>query len=93
MLESEGPRLDAEVFARLAPEDVALVREALGEQEEDEADLFAEGGFLDLEAEEDGEDVEPPGAEIARLQEEVAASRRVQAALERYLAALDAAPG
>lgn len=92
MLESEGPRLDAEVFARLAPEDVALVREALGEQEEDEEDLFAEGGFLDLE-EEDGEDAEPPGAEIARLQEEVAASRRVQAALERYLAALDAAPG
>ena len=92
MLESEGPRLDAEVFARLAPEDVALVREALGEQEEDEEDLFAADGFLDLEAE-DGEDGEPPGAEIARLQEEVAASRRVQAALERYLAALDAAPG
>jgi hypothetical protein len=83
--ETEGNRIDEQAFARMDPEDVALVREAL-----EEPSAFDEGeeqaDFLALERdEEDGEAEE----EIARLQAEIAASRRRRLAYERYLEALD----
>jgi hypothetical protein len=84
--EGEGNRVDEQAFARMDPEDVALVREALEEpslfdEDEEHADFLA----LDPD-EKDQNEVEE---EIARLQAEVAASRRRRLAFERYLEALD----
>jgi hypothetical protein len=84
--EGEGNRIDEQAFARMDPEDVALVREAL-----EEPSLFDEGeedaDFLALDPDEkDQNEVEE---EIVRLQAEVAASRRRRLAFERYLEALD----
>jgi hypothetical protein len=83
--EGEGTRIDEQAFARMDPEDVALVREAL-----EEPRLFDEGeeqaDFLAVERDEtDQTEVEE---EIARLQAEIAASRRRRIAYERYLEAL-----
>ena len=83
--EGEGNRIDEQAFARMDPEDVALVRELLEEPSAfDEGDEQAD--FLALEREEDQTETEE---EIARLQAEIAASRRRRLAYERYLAALD----
>jgi hypothetical protein len=84
--EGEGNRIVEQAFARMDPEDVALVREVL-----EEPSLFDEGeedaDFLALERDEKDEaEVEE---EIARLQAEIAASRRRRLAYERYLEALD----
>lgn len=90
VLEAEQPRIDAEAFARLEPSEVAIVQEALGEvfwDEQDEEDTLGEDGYLDLGGTEPEDYVEE---EIARLGEEIDRSRAVQAALRRYLAALDA---
>jgi hypothetical protein len=81
--ELEGPRIDQAAFAAMQPEDVALVR-ATFEDAEDEAE--EEGWLADGEPEAD--DDEERESEIARLQEEMAASRRRQEAFERYLTAL-----
>jgi hypothetical protein len=83
--EGEGGRIDEQAFARMEPEDVALVRELL-----EESSLFDESeeetDFLALEPdEEDGNETEE---EIARLQAEIAASQRRRLAYERYLEAL-----
>jgi hypothetical protein len=87
--EREGPRVDEEAFARMTPEDVALVREELGtpvfledpdETADDESDFDA-----DPEA---GVDEETE-AEIVRLQSEIAESQRRQVAYQRYVEALD----
>jgi hypothetical protein len=87
-LELEGARLDEEVFAKLAPEDVELVRPALRsgtEIEDTEAEwLDSEEPWRDEEAER--AELE---AEIARIEGEIASSTRRQEAFERYLAALD----
>ena len=85
--ETDGPGVDAQVFERLDPDDVAVVRELLeipaadeyDPEEGDEAFVFEIGG------DENGSD-----EEIARLQDEIAGSRRRQEALQRYLDALDA---
>jgi hypothetical protein len=84
--EGEGTRIDEQAFARMDPEDVALVREALEDPSafdvgEEDAD------FLALERDEDGQT--EAEEEIARLQAEIAASRRRRLAYERYLEALD----
>jgi hypothetical protein len=86
--EGEGNRIDEQAFARMDPEDVALVREALEEpsfvgDDEEYADFLAPEGEGD---EQDQADVEE---EIARLQAEIAASQRRRVAYERYLQALD----
>jgi hypothetical protein len=84
--EEEGPRIDERTFARMQPDDVALVRDALetpmlfGEDEGDPDFLAVEDKALDPAGVED---------EIARLQKEVAESRRRQLAYRRYLEALD----
>lgn len=93
--ELEGPQVDEDAFARMAPEDAALVRGLLREPElpEDEAvdDIWPLG------EDEEGSG-EPPDLraeveeEIVRLQAELAASRRTQEALERYLEAVGHGP-
>jgi hypothetical protein len=86
--ELEGAALDESIFASMAPEDVAVVREALhgAEPEEpDEAWAALDWHSPDAEAEQDPAEHEE---EIARLQDEIAASRARQQAFERYLAAL-----
>jgi hypothetical protein len=90
--EADGARLDADAFAQMSPDDARLARTALGLDGDADSDPEAEvdgddfGFSLDLEDDEaDPEDLE---AEIARLQEVIESSRRVQAALERYLALL-----
>jgi hypothetical protein len=88
VLEEEGPRVDAAAFAGLAPEEVELVRTALGEAsvDVDEDDPFEGAPYVTLD---DPEDEEPPIDELARLEAEIAESCRIQEALERYIAALD----
>ena len=93
VLEEEGARVDAAAFAALGEGDVRRVRAALGELDDngggEEDDLFEEG-FVTIDF---GEEPEPDGddeAETARLEREIDESRRTQAALERFIAALDA---
>ncbi len=91
--ELEGPNVDEETFARMAPEDVDIVRQTLSEM----GDAFEPG--VDGEADEDwlaefmqGEspevDREERLEEVARLEGEIEDSKRRQQALERYLEAL-----
>jgi hypothetical protein len=87
IVELEGPRLDEEAFAQLAPEDVEVVRSAL------QGDTAIEGDDPDwLDSDDPWRDEETARAdvesEIARLEEEIAVSTRRQEAFERYLAAL-----
>jgi hypothetical protein len=92
VVELEGPRLDEEVFARLSPDDVELVRGALqGGTAIDGTDRE----WFELDGEEDGDpwqeeavDRDEVEAEIARLREEIAESTRRQEAFVRYLEAL-----
>jgi hypothetical protein len=90
--EEEGRRVDDEAFARMAPEDVAIVRELLGdgwefEEDEEEDELGGDVGFL-LD-DEDGELEEEEGAdEVARLQGLLESCRTSQRALERFIEAL-----
>lgn len=77
--EEQTPRIDELAFARMQPEDVAVVREALGELPP------FEGDELD-EPELDGTGVDE---EIARLQDEIADSQRRQRAFASYLDALE----
>lgn len=94
VLEEEGARVDAAAVAELEEDDVRRVRAALGELDDgggdDEDDLFDEA-FVTIdfgdEPEREGEDDE---AETSRLEREIAESLRTQAALERFIAALDA---
>ena len=91
VVELEAPTIDAQVFERLEPEDVAIVRQALGarspfDEEEERYDDDPEAFLISFD------DVGSDGTdeEIARLQDEIAGSRRRQQALQRYLDALDA---
>jgi hypothetical protein len=76
--EADGPRLDEEILGRLDPEDATFVREVLEPAPpfEDEESDPGDDAWAD--------------EEIARLQDEIAESRRRQLAFERYLSALDA---
>ncbi len=88
LTELEGPRIDGAAFARMAPEDVTLVREVLdpgGDEPEDEFD------FEDaLSSESPAQIRREREAERVRLEEVIAGSRSRQKALERYIEALDA---
>jgi hypothetical protein len=90
--EVEGPAIDERVFTRMASDDVELVRAALGDDAADE--LVAEGDESDewfVEEEDDSEIVaQDRESEINRLEAEISDSRRRQAALQRYLEALEA---
>jgi hypothetical protein len=78
--------VDAAVFAQMSSEDVRLVREAIG-------------GDASVAASVDRDDLDPIESdvadlaleqEIARLEDELSSSRRLQGALERYLELLSA---
>ncbi|HWQ02136.1 MAG TPA: hypothetical protein VN449_08495 [Gaiellaceae bacterium] len=95
VLELEGPAVDEEVFAKMAPEDVDLIRAAIqGGSEMEVEDIDDEL----LDGDEGGHDTEQwaaeqreaQEAEIVRLQAEIASSERRQQALGRYLEALGA---
>lgn len=86
--EVEGPAIDERVFARMASEDVELVRAALGDDSADEFDAERDEWFV--EEEDEAEIVEDRESEIGRLEGEIRDSRRRQAALQRYLEALEA---
>ena len=86
VLELEGPGLDDQVFARLSPADVDLVRGSLQGQPVAEAD---DDEWFDLDGGEPEADRRELESEISRLQAEIAASTRRQEAFERYLDALD----
>jgi hypothetical protein len=93
--ETDGPRIDEQVFERLDPEDARLVREALEvpsafDEDEDWNDDDAGVEAFLLGGEGDGGGPDETDEEIARLQDEIAGSRRRQLAYERYLEALDA---
>lgn len=94
--EREGEGVDADAFARMEPEDVALVREVLDVPVvlEDEDDAGEDDPGADDTGEPDGgEDADAETeAEIARLQSEIAESQRRQLAYVRYLDALDSRP-
>jgi hypothetical protein len=92
VLEEEGRRVDEEAFGRMAPADVAIVRELLGDgwapaDDEDAGDEDA-GLWLD----DDGEPADDEEDEVARLEAELERCRVRQRALERYLDALAARP-
>jgi hypothetical protein len=96
-LELEGPGIDEEVFAKMPPEDVELVR---GAAQDAEREGVEEEGWIDfgdgVVSEEDEVSDEQLAAElraeqeaeVVRLQEEIVASERRQQALEAYLEAL-----
>jgi uncharacterized protein (DUF2236 family) len=81
--ELDGPALDAAIFARLAPEDVEIVRAALQSDEVEPAEAL--DGELDDPREEQKAWLEE---ELVRLEEELASSDGRQQAFERYLDAL-----
>jgi hypothetical protein len=89
--EVEGPAIDERVFARMASEDVELVRAALGDDAGDEfvAEDAGDEWFVE-ETDEDEIVAEDRASEISRLEAEIRDSRRRQAALRRYLEALEA---
>ena len=90
VLEEEGARVDAAAFAALDEDEVRRVRAALGQVDEDdvEEDPFADDLYVAFEDEPDEQENDED--EAARLQSEIEESLRTQAALERFIAALDA---
>lgn len=87
LTEIEGARIDAAAFARMAPEDVELVRETL-----DPSQITPEEDWLELQGESPAELArlrrEEQEGERIRLLDLIAESRRCQKALERYIEAL-----
>jgi hypothetical protein len=77
----ESPRIDELAFARMQPEDVAVVREALGEPLPFEGDEDLGGT--------EAAELEGVDEEIERLQDEIADSQRRQRAYASYLEALE----
>jgi hypothetical protein len=91
VLELEGPALDEEVFAKMDPDDVELIRAAIQGGSEIEPDQGLDGDDWDVSTDAEqwaAEQREEQEAEILRLQAEIAASERRQQALARYLEAL-----
>lgn len=89
--EIEGDRVDAAAFAQMEPEDVEIVRGALGRAWTDDVGYEPTDDYelaFSLDEPEGDDGAESLDAEVTRLEEELRESRRRQAALERYLAAL-----
>ena len=90
--ELEGPGLDEEALARLTPADADLVRAVLRDHEEDDEiaeDVDADEDWLEVDVPDPASDRDELLDEIARLQDEIALSRRRRDAYERYVEALD----
>lgn len=84
----EGPRIDEEAFARMAPEDAELVRAILASGlEGEDPELDPEDEWYDM-GETDEPEAESFEDEVRRLEEEIAESRRLQQALTSYLDAV-----
>jgi hypothetical protein len=84
----EGPRIDEEAFARMAPEDAELVREILASGlDGEDPDLDPDDEWYDMDETQEPE-AESFEDEVRRLEEEIAESRRLQQALKSYLDAL-----
>jgi hypothetical protein len=94
VVEADGPQIDAQAFSRLDPDDVELVRGVLAgaEFEGDDDVVFAEEDRDARSETQPADEEDPSELELARLQGAIEASRALQAALERYVAALDAGP-
>jgi hypothetical protein len=89
LTELEGSRIDAAVFARMAPEDVSLVRGVIEpDSDEDEYDEDDTQGLLSPESR--AEIRAEQEAERVRLEGVMADSLNRQRALESYIEALDA---
>ena len=93
--ELEGSAVDEEAFARMAPEDVDIVRQALLDTGQAfNSELGGEPGedwleeFRVTEDDSGADEREERLAEVARLEREIEESRRRQLALERYVEAL-----
>lgn len=92
--EAEGPRIDEEAFATMTPEDAAALRTVLqldGEPLSEDEPLPEDDWLGPTEESPETDPDEPEDdaeEEIARLQAEVAESRRLQELLERYIEAL-----
>lgn len=90
--EELGSQVDAAAFAQMAPEDVAIVREAQGGLTDGAGEDAGDEDYVVWA--DDGEDDEAEAkadaeAEIARLEAELSECRRRQRAHERYLEALE----
>jgi hypothetical protein len=91
--ELDGAAIDETAFARMTPDDVAVVRAALQpDMPEPEAylDETDEAGEMEDAADAGAEHAAWLESEIERLEGELAASARRQQAFERYLDALGA---
>ncbi|HEY7537771.1 MAG TPA: hypothetical protein VH721_07265 [Gaiellaceae bacterium] len=90
--ETDGAALDEAIFASMAPEDVAVVREALCGPEPDDAgesdEAWTDADWLAPEEDDPALELAERESEIERLRGELAASRQRESALERYLEAL-----
>jgi hypothetical protein len=83
LTELEGSRIDDETFARMAPEEVTLVREVLDPGRDEGFDR--DGALM---SESPAEIRREREAERVRLEEVITASSSRQQALERYIEAL-----
>ena len=92
VLEEDGAQVDAAAFAELDEDDAGRVRAALGlldeDQTDDEEDPFAQDVYVDFEDQPDADEAEGED-EASRLQREIDDSLRIQAALQRFIGALD----
>lgn len=80
--EEEGPQIDAELMALLAPDELALVEDLLAEPIERDGDP-------DDGSAEEIEDTEQDESEVTRLLEEIDESRARQRVLERMVELLE----
>lgn len=93
--ELAGDRIDEDAFARMAADEVELVRAALADSRARDLAFREElaAGWLPEDEQEDAEEEQRERlAEVARLQEEIAACRRRQQAFVSYLRALSQPP-
>ena len=81
--------VDEVAFARMSPEDAAVVREAFGSSLDADLESEFEDELVDW-TEPDGDEADELEAEILRLEAAVEDSRRRQQAYERYVDALEA---
>jgi hypothetical protein len=84
--ELEGAGIDEEAFAQMTAEDVEIVRGVVSESADLDLSDELDSDWMSLESDDDIRAERTD--EIARLQEEVAESRRRQAAFVRYLEVL-----
>lgn len=90
--ELEGPALDEEAFARIAAADADIVRAALSgyeAEEESPDDVDPDEDWLSVVELDPAAEREELLAEVARLQQEIALSRRRRDAYLRYVEVLD----